>query len=220
MSVLVVCGLKAEAAIAAGEGVRTIVGGGRADVLRERLQAALDEERPDGVLSFGVAGALSTDLSTGQLVVASAVVHEGRAFDADPPWREALARKLKARESTLASADAVIDDRAAKSALHDATGAELVDMESGIAAELCHALGVPFCVLRAISDDARTALPPSAVAGMGPEGEVRVPAVVKSLLRRPGDLPGLLRAGRDSAAAFDALRRARAELGEGFAFTA
>ena len=45
-------------------------------------------------------------------------------------------------------------------------------------------------------------------------------AVVRSLAGRPHDLPGLLRAARDSAAAFGSLRRARAELGPGLAFTA
>ncbi len=224
VSVLVVCGLRAEAAIAQGdadgEGLRTIVSGGRAQTLLARLEQALDEERPDGVLSFGVAGALAPDLATGQLVVAATVAHAGRTFDSDPPWTEALARRLKARASGLACAEVVVGDPLAKSALREATGAALVDMESGVAAQVCHARGIPFAVLRAISDQAATALPPSAVAGMGPDGEVRVGAVVRSLAGRPHDLPGLLRAARDSAAAFGSLRRARAELGPGLAFTA
>ncbi|MBV8972117.1 MAG: hypothetical protein JO290_07480, partial [Sphingomonadaceae bacterium] len=101
MSLLVVCGLKAEAAIAAGPGVRVIVGGGLSDALHARLAAALGEGRPDAVLSFGVAGALAPGLSRGEMVVAEAVVHPKGAFDTDPPWREALARKLKCREAVL-----------------------------------------------------------------------------------------------------------------------
>ncbi len=220
MSLLVVCGLQAEAAIAQGPDVRTVVGGGREDGLRARIQAAIADRRPDGVLSFGVAGALSHDLVAGELVVAEAVIHAGRLFDADPPWREALTRKLKAREALLAASSVVVADRRAKSELRRAGGGALTDMESGVAAELAHAHGVPFCAVRAVSDDARTALPPSAVAGMGPEGEVRVGRVLRSLARRPHDLPGLVRVGRGSAKAFEALRRARATLGEDFAFTA
>ena len=174
------------------------------------------EERPDGVLSFGVAGALSPDLATGELVVAGAVVHAGGAFDSDPPWTEALARRLKARESTLACADAVGGPAKAKSALREATGAALVDMESGVAAAR-----VP-CAGHAVRGAARhlrrgrgPALPPSAVAGMGPEGEVRVGAVVRSAggaaagPARPGARGPRLRRPRSRPCAAPALRSGR-----------
>lgn len=209
---LVVCGLRAEAAIAAAPGVITVVGGGQAERLRERLAARLAAERPRGVLSFGVAGALDPALRTGDLLAATAVRHAGRAYETDPPWRERLVRELKAQEAAVASSAEVAASPAAKARLR-ALEAAAVDMESGVVAELCHAAGTPFAVLRAVSDEAGTTLPPSAVAGMGPQGEVRVGQVLLSLARRPQDLPGLAQAGRDAARAAAALRRARATLG-------
>ena len=214
MTLLVVCGLKAEAEVVAGPGVRCVVGGGRADLLRARLEAALSDAVPDGILSFGVAGALAPGLRSGEVRVAEAVLHAGRTYETDPPWREALARRLEVDEALVAASDTVVTRRRDKAALREATGADLVDMESGLAAELAYARGVPFAALRAVSDQAGAALPPSAVTGMGADGEVRTAAVLRSALTRPQDWPGLVRAGGDAARAFRALREARAKLAD------
>ena len=94
---------------------------------------------------------------------------------------------------------------AAKALLFASFGALAVDMESGAVAEACVRAGKPFAVLRAIADPAGRGIPALAMRGLGPEGETRPLAVAAGLLRRPGDLPALIRLGRDSQAALAAL---------------
>ena len=71
-----------------------------------------------------------------------------------------------------------------------------------IAAELF----LPFAVLRVVCDPAERELPPAVIAGMRADGTMDVSAVLGSLARSPGQLPGLIRlaveAGRARATLF------------------
>jgi nucleoside phosphorylase len=106
----------------------------------------------------------------------------------------------------IAGADSVLLDPAAKAALRARTGAAAVDMESHRVAAVAAGAGLACLGVRAISDPADRALPALAADALGPDGRPRTGAVIGGLLRRPGDLPALLAAGRDSRAALAALR--------------
>ena len=90
----------------------------------------------------------------------------------------------------------MVVDAAAKAALHSATGALAVDMESHVAAAFAAAHGLPFAALRVISDGADRALPKAAQAGMKPDGGMDVPR----------QLPALIRTGREAEVAFRQLK--------------
>jgi hypothetical protein len=107
----------------------------------------------------------------------------------------------------------MVVDAASKAALHAATGALAVDMESHIAARVAARHGLPFAVARTISDGADRALPRAAQAGMRPDGGMDVGAVIAQLGRRPWELPALIRTGMEAEAAFRALLRGRQLLG-------
>jgi nucleoside phosphorylase len=62
---------------------------------------------------------------------------------------------------------------AGKRALRAETGALAVDMESHVAARVAARRGLPFAVVRVISDSADEALPPAAQIGMKPDGAWR-----------------------------------------------
>jgi adenosylhomocysteine nucleosidase len=72
---------------------------------------------------------------------------------------------------------------------------------------------VPFAVLRVVLDPAQRAIPLSALAGARHDGETDPMAVLKALMKRPGDLLGLLRLAGDTRTASSALRRSRQALG-------
>ena len=55
MTVLAVMGLTREAKIVGRDGVRTVCGGGVSALLEERIERAIAEERPEGVISTGAA---------------------------------------------------------------------------------------------------------------------------------------------------------------------
>ena len=101
-----------------------------------------------------------------------------------------------------------------KARLYRETGALAVDMESHVASRIAARRGLPFAALRIISDAADMTLPPAALVGMRPDGGVASGAILRSLARHPGQLPALIRLGRDAGTAFrvlggvhDALRR-------------
>jgi adenosylhomocysteine nucleosidase len=106
---------------------------------------------------------------------------------------------------------------AAKAALHAASGAAAVDMESAIVARAAARRGLPFAVLRVVADPATRALPPAALVAMREDGRIDVAAVLGALARAPHQCPAFARLALDSRRAFSALADARALLGADFA---
>ncbi|MGI8839333.1 MAG: hypothetical protein ACR2F8_00875 [Caulobacteraceae bacterium] len=181
-----------------------IVGGGAA-IGAIGLAAGL-ARRPAGIVSFGLAGGLDPALKAGDLVVGTAV----NGVAADAAWTARLTAALPgARLGAFASGEAMIATPEAKAALFDQTGAVAADMESHLIARA----GIPFAILRAVSDPAGRALPRAALVGLKANGEVDIGAVLKALAADPRQLAALLRTAREAGAAFRSLRDARHLLG-------
>ena len=124
------------------------------------------------------------------------------AYGGEPGEGEGSRRRFRVFTGAIAGSDVMLVDAAAKAALHTATGALAVDMESHVAAAFAAAHGIPFAALRVISDDANRALPSAAQAGMKKDGGMDVLAVLKALARDPRQLPALIRTGREAEVAF------------------
>jgi adenosylhomocysteine nucleosidase len=210
--IVAVCGMEREARIAAGAGVMTVVGGSSGR-LRERLESALAGVR--GVISIGIAGALSPQLRPGDLVVAAAVLARGERFAADSAWSARLVARLPgAMLAPIAGTNALIAMAAEKAQMFEATGAYATDMESHIAAEIAQSRGLPFAGLRIVADAATSDLPACASVALTPGGKVNLAAVLGSVVKQPGQIPQIVRMARESNAAFAALFRCRALLGD------
>jgi hopanoid-associated phosphorylase len=216
--ILVVCGLKVEARIAKGRGVRICAGGGRS----EALIAALEREIAagiDGIVSFGLCGALVPALAPGTLIVAQSTIFRGRSLGVEARWSELLEKRMPyAIRASLAGSDRIVTNAALKRRLHDETGAAAVDMESHIAAAIAGRHGVPFVALRAVADPLERALPPAATVAMRASGGIDLFAVMRSIAKEPGQLPALLAIGRDTRRALGALRRCRRLAGTRFGY--
>ena len=200
MSLLFVVGMRREGQIL-GPQRRVVVG-------TTNLEAALSD-MPSGLVSFGLCGALAPELGVGELAIATAVLTPDGELATD----EALSNRLAARlrgvaRGLFAGSDVIVPDPPRKSALRQSSGAIAIDMESHVAAQAAARAGVPFAVLRAVSDRADEALPAAAQAGFRPDGSVDVAAVIAALARHPSELPALLRTARHAGAAFAALKRA------------
>ncbi len=210
--ILAVTGLLAEARIASGSGVLTAVGGGDAARLALLVQAAI-ARGVGAVISFGIAGGLRPGLAPGSVVVARAVDDGNCRMEAAPAWVERLARALPhAHVADIAGVDEAVCGTADKAALHRRTGAAAVDMESHVAARLAAQNGLPFAALRIVADPADRCLPAAALAGMRPDGSTDVGAVLRSLLRGPSQLPGLISTALDARRAFRGLVASRRDL--------
>ena len=197
---LVLVGMGREARIVGGAATMIVGAAG--------LAAALARRRPAGIVSFGLAGGLDPSLKAGDLVVGSAV----NGIAADGAWAARLMAALPgARLGAFASGEAMVATPEAKAALFGRIGAVAADMESYLIARS----GIPFAILRAVSDPASRALPRAAQAGFQVDGEVDIGAVLKALIADPRQLPALLRTAREAGAAFRSLRDARRLLGPG-----
>ena len=209
-----VTGVRFEARIAAGPDV-TVLCGSDPLYLRASLKAAL-RRGASGVISFGTAGGLAGDLTTGDVVVASAIVKDQARLFTDPVWSETLLRKVRARHAEIASVDDPVAHAADKRTLRGRTGASAVDMESFIAASVALEQAVPFVACRVIIDPADRTLPASALAGFRRDGTLDIAAVLFALLRRPGELPDLIRVGREARTHAPRWAMVRSLLGQRF----
>ena len=142
-------------------------------------QAAILHYAPDVVINTGVAGTLSDSLSIGDVAVSSSVCHhdfdttalgdapgavtvpgaDGALIPADVKAAEKIARiaedeGVHAVIGTIASGDQFISEAAKKEWIASTFGAIACEMEGASIGHVCAANGVPFCVVRAISDSA------------------------------------------------------------------
>jgi adenosylhomocysteine nucleosidase len=206
--ILAAVGMQREARLVerhgAGIGVRAVAGGGRADLLEARLKAAL--EGAEAVLSIGLGGALDPALEVGAVVVATEVLRPRRRWETDAAWREWLLGRLPgARAGAVYGSDEMVLHALDKAKLKGKGGAVLVDMESHVAAKVAAARGLPFAVVRVVSDKATVSLPEAVLAGITEDGGMNLMGVLGALARDPRQLPDLLRVGRDADLAFKVL---------------
>jgi nucleoside phosphorylase len=143
----------------------------------------------DRLVSFGIAGALRGDLPVGTVIDATRVVDEHGAV----LWEGGPLGVSRARTGTILGAGRIVDDPAERARLHEQTGADAVDMESGTLARSGRLAG---CI-RAISDT-----PTSKLAGLAEAVTVAGEANVRGFLR------GFVRAPRETTHALANTRRA------------
>ena len=217
VKVLAVAGLKREAGMVAGPGVVALAGGGAA-ALADRIEALLSPEVA-GLISIGLAGALDPSLKVGDMVIATQVLGVAPAPTADPGWRARLAAGLpEARQGLVFGVGHMVVDGGAKAALRQATGALCVDMESQVVSGVAARRGMPFAVLRIISDAHDRALPKAAQVGMKSDGGMDLMAVIRALVADPAQLPALIRTGLGAQTAFRVLAGVRGRLGPTLGF--
>ncbi len=134
---------------------------------------------PEGrLVSFGIAGALRSDLPVGTVIDATRVVDESGAV----LWEGGPLGVASARVGTILGAARIVDDPGERARLRFVTGADAVDMESGPLARSGRLAG---CV-RAISDTPEQRLAGLAEAAK-PDGRADLPGLARGFVRAPRD---------------------------------
>jgi adenosylhomocysteine nucleosidase len=210
-NVLVVCGLNREAAILAGPGRVTVCGD--APTLRAMLAEAASL-RPSLVISWGLCGGLDPRLRPGDLILGAEVVSDEGAIRTDGAVTSSLAQRLvdagaRVVVERMAAADVPVLTAAAKAQLRRAAGAAAVDMESLTAGRFALEQRIPFAILRAVADPAERDLPPLVLKAVDSYGRINARALLRGIIRSPGQLAGFPAAAFDSRVAFRALNRCR-----------
>ncbi len=154
--------------------------------------------KPDVVISSGLAGALKDPLQTGDLVVArkSRTLRNDANVDADPLLLERASEQGAIPIETLITVDRIVPTAEEKARL--AFFGQAVDMESALILANFRNLGIPVLALRAISDTANENLPLDFDRCLTPQGAIKPMNLINQIVRRPGNLPNLVRFGRQS----------------------
>ena len=183
---------------------------------RARVSAlALVDAGASALAVIGFAGALIDGIAAGDLLLPARVrdgedtVRDGGDAHA-ATLLAALSRIATVHTGVLASVAQPVANSAAKRALALASGAVAVDMESACVVRVALAAGLPWTVLRAVSDAVERSLPRCALQGVDALGRVRPAALAAALLRRPWELGALPRLARDVRAAQQVLSAATA----------
>ena len=211
---IVVVGMAFEARIAAGLGVPIICGGDGKHLAADLTHAMA--AGCGGLISFGVAGGLAPGLKPGSCVIGSSVLDGDVERPTDTRWSQRLMRMIPG--SVLGAIAGVCEPLAfasEKQELHEKTGALIVDMESHVVARAAAEHGVPVAAIRVVVDPVTRTIPRSALAGTRSDGTIDPLAVMRSLVRYPRDLAGLIRMSFDARAARAALVRGSGLLGPG-----
>ena len=150
---------------------------------------------PDGrLVSFGLAGALHDGLHVGDVLDATRVVDSAGAT----LWEGSPLGVPGAREATMLASDVLVHDASDRRRLRESSGADAVDMESGMLAASGRLAGV----VRAISD-----VPSSAIEGVDDtvyaDGRTNVVGLLRWIAVSRGDA---IRSMRDAMTALRALQ--------------
>ena len=178
-----------------GSGLLRLSGLGSHNARRAAVE--LVDSGVSALLSWGSAGGLDPVLTPGTLLLPKNVLNsEGRRFEVTPAWRaklhELMSRQFEIHTGSLVQSLHPLTTAQQKQTLFARTGAVAVDTESAAIAEVAASRGLPFVAVRAVVDPATRDLPLSALAAVDSSGRLLVKHLVRGLLRRPGDLPGIL----------------------------
>jgi hopanoid-associated phosphorylase len=202
-----------EARIAHGAGVAVLCHQG-VDLGAALVNAI--ESGASGIISFGIAGGLAPSLNAGDWVIARTVRSGDDIIATDRAWSRHLAEALPgAIEADLVGINVLMLDPLERDAFFRKIGGIAVDMESHIAAKIAVAHGIPFAACRVIANAAHRKLPAAAAVGVRRNGKADVRAVLRSLRRKPRQLPDLVRLAFDTHVARRALLAGRQRLGVG-----
>lgn len=165
-----------------------------------------------GLVSFGIAGGLTDNVPVGTLILGTEVYcGKGSVYKTDKVWRDNLEGVLNSEISPVhgpvVSLPYALETEDQKRTANKETGALGVDMESFGVAKAAQEMKVPFIVIRAVSDGAADTLPACVVPAMGPEGEIKLGPVLKSIAGKPGDISHLIGFGLKTRKANATLRR-------------
>jgi nucleoside phosphorylase len=156
-------------------------------------------------IASGFAGALKPEHAIGSILAAEAVQQIGKSKTMPSSRRLVLAAENDGafRSKMFLTSDSVI--RTAQEKIQLAPFGDAVDMESFSILSAAHEHKISAVAIRVISDTSTRDMPMFLDTMVDDEGRVRIGGVVRKIVRHPIQLPALIRLGRDSRTAAEAL---------------
>lgn len=181
----------------------------------------LIENGAAALLSWGFACGLRPDITPGEIVIPKWVISADDAIHVvDPLWRERLCSRigvhLRICPGSLAESRNIMPDSSSKELLGRETGAVAADMESASICKAAWKAGIPFLAVRAVTDTMMMRVPRCAGGCVDGRGRIRPLRLVSGLMRRPAELPDVIRLCRNFQAAIKSLKSAASHGGNMF----
>ncbi len=172
------------------------------ELAAQAVDAALEANAMDAVVSTGLCGGLSADLKVGEILIADCVIDEanGMRHTATTP---VVDRRF--RTGTVISSDRVAVTVSDKRRLAG-KGAQAVEMEAAGVARRALERGIAFFCIRSVSDSAEEALVLDFNALRDDQGRFSRPRIIGAALRRPWTaIPALMQINRNSRVAAESM---------------
>jgi adenosylhomocysteine nucleosidase len=168
---------------------------------------AIEGHRPGLLVIAGLCGGLDPSLQRGDVVIATSVTKpNGQLLAVRDPAGCGIAADL--RGAAVVTADHVVETPEAKQQLRESTDADVVDMESWWIADVAEAAGVPWTVIRSISDTASERIPTDVAKLASVAHPARLAgAAARLLFRRPSAIADLAELREHACSAADRLAK-------------
>ncbi len=146
----------------------------------------------DALISWGVAGAIDKSVNSGDVILASSIINETNRYSISEAWLNRVSKHLQSLSmvsiGSIASSKEICASTADKHYLLQKTGALAVDMESNAIAEIATVNNLDFLVIRAISDNADTAIPEAVLKHTNNMGQPRIFNFMLSCITKPNQI--------------------------------
>jgi adenosylhomocysteine nucleosidase len=182
-----------------GSPVHLVCHGIGAERAVDRVAEAIDSLQPDQLITSGVCGALTERLNVGDVVIPRRLI-DGRLGERFEPTLP-----IPTTVDTLVSSSTLAADADSKARLKAAHEADVVDMESAAIGRLCHRRNVRWACVRAVSDTATESVPAAFAQLVDEHGQAKIGTAIVYALSHPGHIGKLIRLGRATKQAAEAL---------------
>lgn len=151
---------------------------------RRATEALIEAHSPGWIISTGFCGALQPEMRIGDIVVADSVADtHGNIINLPPGLKSNPEKGLYV--GRVLTADDFVRSVQEKQDLAAAHSAQAVEMESMAVAQICRDSKLRCMVVRSVSDDMSSDLPPEVLSLVGATGSVRFGAAIGSLIKKP-----------------------------------
>lgn len=190
-----------------GRSIAVIEGGVGRIAAQRATQVLIDGHRPQRIIAAGLCGGLAPAITRATVITPHSIGRAGtgeiRRLPRLPPDSGA---PPDATTGLLVTTETMVVSPADKRALHDASGAVAVDMESWWIADVAARAGLPCHVVRSVSDAAGDAIAPDVASLAGITSPARqAGAAMRLVWRRPSAVGELAELREHAHRAADAL---------------
>jgi adenosylhomocysteine nucleosidase len=173
------------------KGVKTLLTGMGRRNAEEAMRNALETSSPGLVLTCGFAGGLKPGLARGSVVFST---DDGTGLETILLEAAAIPARFHCAEKVATTAEQ-------KRQLREMTGADAVEMESGVVRAICAHQKIPSATIRVILDTATEDLPLDFNQLMTQRQKMHYGKLALAILKSPGRISALLELQRQSRAA-------------------